>query len=298
MQRKALAITNGYSLYPSVSHFVKRMKEELGKRGVELGTKKATEIVSLIQEDGNLATRLPSFDFVLYLDKDKYLARMLEKLGYRLFDSAEAIEDCDDKMLTYLLLANHGVKMPKTMSGSLCYPASSFDFSYLDEVEKEIPYPIVVKSNFGSLGKQVHLAKNREELEELEKELIHEPRLYQEAIVSSFGFDYRVIVIGGRCVAAMKRVSLNGDFRSNLGLGGEGEKVELSPSYIALAEKAAKILKLDYCGVDLLSGKEGEPILCEVNSNAFLQGIEKVTGQNIAGVYADYLISKVYRTEE
>ena len=117
--------------------------------------------------------------------------------------------------------------------------------------------------------------------------------MYQEFISSSFGFDYRLILIGGKFVAGMRRHNENGDFRSNIAQGGKGEKMEIPLPYIRLAEKAAQILKLDYCGVDLLKGKDGEPILCEVNSNAFLKGIEEVTGINIAYLYARYIVDSL-----
>ena len=89
--------------------------------------------------------------------------------------------------------------------------------------------------------------------------------------------DVRVIVIGGVAVASMQRINEN-DFRSNVGQGGRCVKVELSPRFRQVAERCASILGLDYCGVDLLYGDDEEPIVCEVNSNAFIGGIESATG--------------------
>ena len=57
----------------------------------------------------------------------------------------------------------------------------------------------------------------------------------------------------------------------------------------------ANLIDLDYCGIDLLIGENNEPILCEVNSNAFFGGIEKVTGENIAKCYVEYIIKEVYK---
>ena len=65
-------------------------------------------------------------------------------------------------------------------------------------------------------------------------------------------------------------------------------KTELPDEYLKVAEKCASILGLDYCGVDILEGPNGEPIVSEVNSNAFYEGIEKTTGVNVAGCYVDY----------
>ena len=89
----------------------------------------------------------------------------------------------------------------------------------------------------------------------------------------------------------MERCAQKGEFRSNIELGGVGKRIELSPDYIEISEKAAKILRLDYCGVDLLQTKDG-PIVCEVNSNAFFEGLEQTTGVNVAKAYAQH----VYQT--
>ena len=81
-------------------------------------------------------------------------------------------------------------------------------------------------------------------------------------------------------------------YLSNLATGGKSYVVDLPKTYLDVAEKAARILELDYCGVDLLEGENGEPILSEVNSNAFYEGIEKTTGINVARLYVDYILSK------
>ena len=119
------------------------------------------------------------------------------------------------------------------------------------------------------------------------------PHLFQEYIPFKKGVDVRVIVIGGKAVACMERRNDN-DYRSNVGQGGQGVKIELPESFKAVAENCAEILGLDYCGVDLLYGKDGEPIVCEVNSNAFFDGIESVSGVNVAKKYAEYIIKTIY----
>ena len=103
----------------------------------------------------------------------------------------------------------------------------------------------------------------------------------------------RVIVVGGKAVAAMRRMSRS-DFRSNIELGGVGEPYELSDKTAAICERAAAVLGLDYCGIDMLFSRGGEAeILCEVNSNAFFDAFEQATGLNVAGAYADHIIKSV-----
>jgi len=283
--KKALSIINAHAVTDGPLHFHSRMKEELEPLGYALELKTNAEILAAIDSDGNLIDPIQNAAFVLYLDKDLYLSHHLRSLGHILFNDAKAIRLCDDKMLTHLALANNGIKMPKTLSAPLAY-SNAIAVNFLETVKKTFPFPLVAKENFGSLGKNVYLIQNEIELENFEKSRHSTPHLYQEFIKSSFGFDYRVIVIGGIATAWMKRINKTGDFRSNIAQHATSEKTDLPPAYIEMAEKAARSLRLDYCGIDLLEGQNGEPILCEVNSNAFLRGIEKTTGVNVAKAYA------------
>lgn len=290
--KKALCLLNGYVQQGGPLHFYQRMKEELSKLDVDLEMKTNQELSVLIDSDGSICNNLPKYEFCLYLDKDGYISKMLELSGLRLFNSSEAIYLCDDKMITHIYLANNGIRMPKTISAPLNY-SRNFDDKFLNNVEKELDFPLIAKRNYGSLGKGVFLLENKNQLIDFEKKCQSEPHLYQEFIKSSFGFDYRLILIGGKFVTGMKRLNENGDFRSNIAVGGKGVLTEIPSTYIVLAEKAAQILKLDYCGIDLLKGRDGEPVLCEVNSNAFLKGIEETTGINIAEKYAKHIVESL-----
>ena len=287
--KRVLIIVNGYGLAEGIKHQVERLKEEFSKRGVETEIIKNTQVFAYIFE-GNTKISLPKFDFVLYLDKDRYVAGLLEKAGYKLYNSIDSIIKCDDKMLTHICLSNEGIKMPTSISSTLCYTDNG-NRDYLKPVIEKIGLPMIVKENYGSLGKQVYLANNYDELLEIENKLIHVPHIFQEFISCSKGKDFRIIVIGGKVVAYMKRENPN-SYLSNLATGGTASKADLSKEYLDTAEKAAKILGLDYCGVDILEGPNGEPIISEVNSNAFYEGIEKTTGINVAGCYVDYLLNK------
>lgn len=294
MTQKGLIVVNTYEVFPSVEHMVSRLKEEFAELGIVFDVLSSGELPLWVSEDGKIQHGELPYDFAIYLDKDPYVASMLEDAGLRLFNKADAIRLCDDKMLTYLSLSDKGIKMPKTISGPLRYSKKDSDV-FLKRIEASFSFPIVVKENYGSLGRNVYLVQNKTELKELENHLSYSPRLYQELIASSFGVDNRIIVIGGKAIAWMKRKSDNGDFRSNIALGGHGEGVNLPQNYIMMAENCAKILCLDYAGIDILNGPDGEPILCEVNSNAFIKGIEEVTGINVAKAYADYIWREVYQ---
>ena len=246
-----------------------------------------------VAEGGALSCAVGDYDFCVYLDKDKYAARMLEKRGMRLFNSARAIEDCDDKMLTAIALSDLGIPMPRTLPGLLCYsPEEPLKESALDEVERRLGYPVIVKASYGSLGAGVFMARGRAQLDSLAQKLKCTPHLFQRFVPESAGRDARVIAVGGRVVAAMQRRS-DSDFRSNIELGGRGAPLAADGRLKELCEKVARHICPDYCGIDVLFGGDGY-LVCEVNSNAFFGGIERVTGVNVAREYAQYMYEQVY----
>lgn len=271
-----------------------RIAEELKNLGVETDILKNGEID--FQIDGEGRVRCPEakeYDFCVYLDKDKYLGYALERCGLRLFNRAGQIERCDDKMTTYLALVGSGIPTVPTISAPLCYtPGVKPDSAFLKKLVLKLGFPMVVKTSYGSLGNGVHLVHGMHELQEISEKFLYLPHLYQKFIDSSEGQDIRIIVIGGKAVGAIKRQAQAGEFRSNVELGGKAVKIEPPPKYIALAEKAAQTLELDYCGVDLLETEKG-PIVCEVNSNAFFEGFERATGLNIARFYAKHILSSL-----
>lgn len=273
-------------------HQAERLTEEFNKLGVQI------EVVSdgfgRVSLSGTGAIiDIVKPDFAVYLDKDKYLSQILEKGGLRLFNRHSSVRVCDDKAETYIALAGNGVNIPKTVFGGLCYSKDlSVKREWAERIANELSFPIIVKESYGSMGKGVYKADNLDELLAVMERVKLKPHLFQEYIPHKVGVDVRVIVIGGKTVASMERRNEN-DFRSNVAQGGTGKKISLPKEFKVIAEKCAKILELDYCGVDLLYGENGEPVVCEVNSNAFFDGIEQVTGVNVAKAYAEYITKTI-----
>lgn len=241
---------------------------------------------------GNISNDL-NCDFAIYLDKDKYLSACLEKKGVRIFNKHSAIRVCDDKGATYIALSDSGIKMPDTIFAPVCYDKSlQLDIGDLREIGEKLGFPLIIKESYGSMGKGVYKADNESELIEIAERLKNTAHLYQRYIGNRVGVDVRMIVIGGKFVCSMIREN-KADFRSNVALGGKGTMYKPSDKFISVAEKCAEILGLDYCGVDLLFGEDDTPYVCEVNSNAFIGEIERVTGVNVARKYAEYVIKTI-----
>lgn len=280
-----LIVVNAYIKNKSQKKQAERIAQELRLLGAQCDV---VENINLSQIRGG-RTIAKSYNCCVFLDKDKAAARLLERCGIRLFNSARAIEICDDKMITHIELANFGVPMPDSIYAPLCYyPDAQISERFLENVA-ELGFPLIAKLCYGSLGSGVYKIVDKAALSAFEQENKLRAHFYQK-FIGRGGEDIRVIIIGGKYMCAMKRHNKN-DFRSNVEQGGVGENYIADDKLIALCEKVVSILQLDYCGIDVLTDNDGKHYICEVNSNAFFAEAERVCGVNIAKKYAELIIA-------
>lgn len=234
-------------------------------------------------------------DFVLFLDKDVLYAKTLEQSGHSVFNSAMSIALCDDKAMTWLALRDSGIMMPETLIVPMTFFKTEWnDNPFVDRAIKTLGFPMVVKEACGSFGWQVWLVNSREELISQINACSPKRMILQKFIASSCGRDIRINVVGGRAVACMYRYSET-DFRANISSGGCMKPYTPDNKQVETAVKACAALGLHFGGVDLLFGEDGEPILCEVNSNAHIKNILDCTGVNVADAILEHICSAVIK---
>ncbi|MFA5481286.1 MAG: RimK family alpha-L-glutamate ligase [Bacilli bacterium] len=234
--------------------------------------------------------------FVLYWDKDLYLAELLETIGVPVFNTSQAIRICDDKALTYIKLRRHGIPTPKTLVLPFTFGENVLKF--YDRVktlilEKGFKYPFVLKQRFGSFGEQVYLINNEPTFKKMLAAIGNKELLIQEFIEESSGRDYRVNVVGREAVSIVMRVN-QGNFRSNVHQGGVMASVpHPDKRMLKLAVKAAKAVGADFAGVDILVNGAGDPLVIEVNSNARTVAVEEASNVYVSLLIARF-IKKMY----
>ena len=194
---------------------------------------------------------------------------------------SESFITVNDKLLTHLELDKVKIPMPKT------YVVPTVEAG--KDLISKIKFPIIIKLPQGTHGKGVmvvdSLAAAKGFLDTLN--LLKQPFIIQEYIECG-GEDIRCFVVGDRVVASMKRKSKEGDIRSNLHSGGSAQKYDAPERMKQIAVKAAKQLKCDICGVDILETPEGGVVI-EANVSPGLQGITKNSGVDVAEEIAKYL---------
>ena len=286
---KAWLITNKYYISDSFLNLKKQLVDAANKKGIELIEYNNVDIVKYIFNSNYVKP-----DFVLFWDKDIKLASLLESDGIKVFNSSESIRLCDDKSLTYLKLKNKGIKQPKTFFSPLLYYHNlSENNDILNFIINELGLPFVFKECFGSFGKQVSLVNSKSELIEKIKNVDTWPYIMQEFVNSSFGKDLRIYVVGDSVVASMTRENISGDFRANSEVGSRGTIYNASDEQKKLVKKIVKELGLSFGGIDLLFGKDNEPIFCEANSNAYFNEINKVTNVKVEDYIFDYILKNI-----
>ncbi len=210
--------------------------------------------------------------------------RQLERLRVPTFNNAAAIETVKDKLFTHQLLAQNKLPIPKTMLAK--FPVD------IALVERLLGFPVVVKTLSGSQGSGVFLCEDRRKFDEL-MQLVRATQananmIFQEFVSATQGRDVRLLVVGGRIVAAMERRSLDGGFKANFSQGGEVRPFKPDRDAEWLALESARILNLDIAGIDLLFDKDGYKI-CEANSSPGFEGLERCCSIDAAAEIVDFL---------
>ena len=196
---------------------------------------------------------------------------------------SQALVRSRDKLRSLQVLSRAGIGLPKTIF-------TNYSKNVKDIIQRAGGAPVVIKLLEGTQGLGVVLAETDNAAESVIEAFngLKIRVIVQEFVKEAKGADIRVFIVDGVVVGAMKRQGKEGEFRSNLHRGGSAEIIELSEEEENAALKAARVMGLGICGVDLLQSKSG-PLILEVNSSPGLEGIETATGNDIAKIIIRYI---------
>ena len=225
-----------------------------------------------------------------YLD----LVSRLEKTGVCMVNSRDTIEVSADKYRSYVRLMDFGLTQPKTA----LIPNEDNWKKAFESLETQ--YPIIMKTLEGSKGVGVLFIESERQIESLIQLLYSQNEdidlLIQEYIKTDG--DIRVIVLGGKIIASMKRGVVEGDFRSNVSQGAQVAEYELSELEIEQCLLATKAIDGVFTAVDFIPSKNPKkdpPYILEVNHSPGTEGIEKATKRNIVKLGIDHFAEEKFR---
>jgi gamma-F420-2:alpha-L-glutamate ligase len=210
--------------------------------------------------------------------------RHFQRKGVAMINGPEAVEACADKLHTLQLLSASGLPIPRTILAK--FPVD------VDVIERELGFPVVVKTLRSTRGAGVLLCHDRAQFHDLAS-LLGDSNpsadfIFQQYVKSSHGRDVRLLVIGGKVAAAMERRATDGGFKSNISLGGVGARIDPPPDMAKLALDAASALNLDVAGIDVLFDEAGYRI-CEANSSPGFAGLEEACDISVPDAVFDFV---------
>ena len=215
-------------------------------------------------------------EVVFYLD----VLHALRELNVFVYNDARAIERSVDKGMTSFLLNQAGLATPPTWVGNHVHQAYTFI-----RQQQDLGYKIVIKPLFGSQGKGLQLITGPRDMTDFT--LYNRVYYLQKYIETGIkdAHDWRLFVIGGQVVAAMKRQSDH--WITNVSAGGRCYPAALDDAFVEIACAAVRAVRMQYGGVDVLSDREGKLWVTEVNSIPAWRGLQRVSGV----IFAEQLVA-------
>ncbi|MBX4197639.1 ATP-grasp domain-containing protein [Candidatus Saccharibacteria bacterium] len=211
--------------------------------------------------------------------------------------SPEAVDLVKNKFNSQLVMAAAGVPTPRSVMETSTVP--TYIEEILTAIEPDAEKSVIIKSNVGTHGIGVELTPNRTlaiaSLTAHPPAQSGMPTIIQELIDSNQErpADIRLITIGKKVMATMKRVAAEGEFRSNIAQGGTGVAYEPSEREIEVAEAASEAVNSDILGIDIMF-LESEPVVIEVNISPGFH-VEKVSGVNVPRLMAQLAIKNALK---
>lgn len=243
-------------------------------------------------------------------DNCEHVVSLLQDRGFLVLNPVRYSELASNKYDTAVLLKKGEIPQPRfcSMTKSILYDEEQYLESMRDvypewskDPDKNEDFKLVCKILDGHGGTGVFMTDGKKLNAILQTIFAVDPerQLIIQRKEEGDGGDIRVHVLTLRdeqkILACMKRQQLGGDFRSNVSLGAEAIKVELTEEQEQIALRAAKISRLPWCAVDIMplkkgSNKEvGDNVVLELNASPGTDGISEVIGFNFINVLLNEL---------
>ncbi len=210
----------------------------------------------------------------------------LEGKGVNVINSLNTSIFAGNKLFTHMLLVKNGIPTP--------FSAVAFSEEAALEILEKRGYPMVLKPTVGSWGRMIALLNDRDSAEGIMDTRETMYPIYQvyylEEFVNRPPRDIRAIMIGDQVIAAIYRYSGDGQWKTNMALGGKAEPMEVTKELEDICIKAKNVVQGQIVGIDLMESKEKGLVVHEVNNTTEYKNTVRVTGVDIPALMIDYAL--------
>lgn len=210
----------------------------------------------------------------------------LEGKGINVINSLNTSILAGNKLFTHMLLTKHNIPTP--------FSAVAFSEDAALELLEKRGYPMVLKPTVGSWGRMIALLKDRDSAEGIMETREKMYPIYQvyylEEFVNRPPRDIRAIIVGDKVVAAIYRYSGDGQWKTNMALGGKAEPIKVTKELEDICIKTKNAIQGQIVGIDLMESKENGLVVHEVNNTTEYKNTVRVTGVDIPALMIDYAL--------
>jgi [lysine-biosynthesis-protein LysW]--L-2-aminoadipate ligase len=273
-------------LYDNIRWEEKSLYEAAKKKGVEISNVDCRNLsIDLNNKNSQYLNKIIIQRTVSYF-KSLHSTAALEGLGAHIINSLRTAILCGNKLFAHMELQKAGIKTPNAFTAFS--PESAM--STLDR----LGYPAVIKPTIGSWGRLIALIRDTEAAKAIIEDREHMFPLYHvyffEEFVKRPPRDIRAIVVGNTVIAAIYRYSSQGEWKTNMALGGSAKTCPVTKELEDICIKATKAVGGNIVGVDLMESEENGLIVHEVNNTTEFKNTVRVTGVDVPGLMIDYAV--------
>ena len=273
-------------LYDNIRWEEKSLYEAAKKKGVEISNVDCRNLsIDLNNKNSQYWNKTIIQRTVSYF-KSLHSTAALEGVGAHIINSLRTAILCGNKLFAHMELQKAGIKTPNAFTAFSPESAMS--------TLARMGYPAVVKPTIGSWGRLIALVRDTEAAKAIIEDREHMFPIYHvyffEEFVKRPPRDIRAIVVGNAVIAAIYRYSSQGEWKTNMALGGYAKTCPITKELEDICIKATNAVGGNIVGVDLMESEENGLIVHEVNNTTEFKNTVRVTGVDVPGLMIDYAL--------
>lgn len=264
-----------------------------------------------INHESNLDTLIFSRLSVQDEDNCEHVVQVLQDRGFLVLNPVKYSALACNKYDTAILLQKGNIPQPNfsLMTKDMLYDEKIYNSAMKSiykewdtkdsDKNKDLKFVVKILDGHGGTGVAMIDGKSIYAILQMIFAIDPERQLILQKKEEADGGDIRVHVLTLRdkqiILAAMKRIKLGGDFRSNVSLGASAEEVKLTSEQEQIALKVAALSKMPWCAVDIMplvkgsNPKLGDNVVLEMNASPGTAGITEVIGRNFINILLNNL---------
>jgi [lysine-biosynthesis-protein LysW]---L-2-aminoadipate ligase len=273
-------------LYDNIRWEEKSLYEAAKKKGVEISNVDCRNLsIDLNNKNSQYWNKTIIQRTVSYF-KSLHSTAALEGVGAHIINSLRTAILCGNKLFAHMELQKAGIKTPNAFTAFSPESAMS--------TLARMGYPAVIKPTIGSWGRLIALVRDTEAAKAIIEDREHMFPIYHvyffEEFVKRPPRDIRAIVVGNAVIAAIYRYSSQGEWKTNMALGGYAKTCPITKELEDICIKATNAVGGNIVGVDLMESEENGLIVHEVNNTTEFKNTVRVTGVDVPGLMIDYAL--------